>query len=137
MLSISNLQRFPSLISSSGGVIYPIIFTQLQPKVGFGWTTRIIALITTVTLMLPLIVTKMHRSTSEHHGVLDMSAWRELPYLLLAVAVFFGFVGFYVPFCYVQAYSIDKAIMSKELAFYLLPILSAGAFFGRIVSLYK
>ena len=66
-----------------------------------------------------------------------MSAWRELPYLLLAVAIFFGLVGFYVPFCYIQAYSTDKAIMSKELAFYLLPILSAGAFLGRIVSLYK
>ncbi|KAI5284480.1 hypothetical protein KEM55_001050, partial [Ascosphaera atra] len=28
--------------ASLGGVIYPIMFRQLQPKVGFGWATRII-----------------------------------------------------------------------------------------------
>ncbi|RAH69942.1 uncharacterized protein BO66DRAFT_438646 [Aspergillus aculeatinus CBS 121060] len=28
-----------------GGVIYPIIFTRLQPRIGFGWTTRVLALI--------------------------------------------------------------------------------------------
>ena len=69
-----------------------------------------------------------------HHRVLDMSAWREIPYILFALAIFFGFVGFYIPFCYIQAYSIDKSVMEKQLALYLVAMINAGAFFGRIVS---
>ena len=32
--------------SSLGGVIYPIVFSQLQPIVGFGWATRILRYLT-------------------------------------------------------------------------------------------
>lgn len=74
------------------------------------------------------------KSNFEARRTLDFSAWRELPYSLFTVAIFLGFVGFYVPFCYVQAYSMEAAFMGRGLAFYLSSILNAGAFCGRIVS---
>jgi hypothetical protein len=36
-----------------GGVIYPAIFHELQPRIGFGWATRVIAFIMLATLMIP------------------------------------------------------------------------------------
>jgi len=30
---------------SIGSVIYPILFSHLQPKIGFGWATRVIAFV--------------------------------------------------------------------------------------------
>ena len=135
--SLGNCPR-PIVIQMSdifpGGVIYPIVFSQLQPRIGFPWATRIIALIAAGTLLLPLACMMSRQKTTERHRILDLSAWRELPSILLALAIFFGFVGFYIPFCYIQASSTDRSIMDKQLAFYLLPILNAGAFFGRIVS---
>lgn len=38
-----------SLGSSISGVIYPVIFRELQPWIGFGWTTRAIAFIALAT----------------------------------------------------------------------------------------
>ena len=75
----------------------------------------------------------MRIGTPERHRILDLSAWRELPYSLFALAIFLGFVGFYAPFCYIQEFSTNKAIMTDDLVFYLLPVLNAGAIFGRIV----
>lgn len=91
------------------------------------------ALIAAGTLLLPVACTMSQKRLPQRHCALDLSAWREAPYVLFALAIFFGFVGFYVPYCYVQAYSIDKEIMAEHLSFYLLPIINAGAFFGRIV----
>lgn len=102
--------------------------------IGFGWATRIIALIAASSLVIPAACMKKPPKTRERHPSLDLSAWRDASYSLFALAIFLGFVGFYVPYYYVQAYSSEKVAMSKSLAFYLLPILNAGAFFGRIVS---
>ncbi|KAL8831107.1 MAG: hypothetical protein Q9191_001056 [Dirinaria sp. TL-2023a] len=120
---------------SLGGVIYPIVFSQLQPRLGFEWTTRVIALLAASTLSVPVTCLRMRTptGTTERHRMVDLSAWRELPYSLFALAIFFGFVGFYVPFCYIQEFSTSKSIMNDDLVFYLLPILNAGAICGRIM----
>lgn len=110
------------------------MFNQLEPNVGLQWTTRIMALLATIALALPLACALKQQRKDAYRRMLDLSAWRELPYTLFALAIFFGFLGFYVPFCYVQQYSIDKLDMGEYLAFYLLAILNAGAFLGRIVS---
>ncbi|PQE24036.1 MFS monocarboxylate transporter protein [Rutstroemia sp. NJR-2017a BVV2] len=49
------------------------------------------------------------------------------------IGLFCTFMGLYVPFFYVQTYVIQQGIMSENLGFYLLAILNAGSFFGRII----
>ncbi|TEY24756.1 hypothetical protein BOTCAL_1364g00010 [Botryotinia calthae] len=119
--------------SSLGGIIYPIIFRKLQPQIGFPWTTRLIAFIMLATLILPVILMRTRRKPSSQWKLVDLAAWRELPYLLFAIGLFFTFMGLYIPFFYVQTYVIQQDIMSEDLGFYLLAILNAGSFFGRIV----
>ena len=121
------------LIAILGGVIYPIIFHQLQPRLGFGWSVRIMAFIMLATLMLPLICMKLPHKSPRIKRAFDTAAWKEGPFTLFALSAFFGFLGLYVPIFYVQIYSIEKAIVNKNFAFYLLPLLNAGSFFGRIV----
>ncbi|EQL38268.1 hypothetical protein BDFG_00635 [Blastomyces dermatitidis ATCC 26199] len=41
-----------------GGVIYLIIFTRLQPRIGFAWATRVLGYIVLATQLLPLILMK-------------------------------------------------------------------------------
>lgn len=56
-----------------------------------------------------------------------------MPFTFFACAMFFGFLGLYIPFFYVQLYSIEHAIVDTSLVFYLVPLLNAASLFGRIV----
>ena len=90
--------------SSFGGIIYPIVLRQLYPRIGFPWATRV-----------------------------DLAAFKEPPYTLFCIGMFFGFVGFYSPVYYLSSYAIGKGITDENLGFYLLPILNAASIAGRIV----
>ena len=46
----------------------------------------------------------------------------------------FVFMGLYIPMFYVQTYAITRdAVSNENYAFYLLPILNAGSFIGRVI----
>lgn len=120
--------------SSLGGVLYPIIFHRLEPRLGFGWATRVIGFIMFGTQLWVLSVMRLRALPSTGpRKLFDASALREPPFVALSIAVFFGFIGVYVPFYYIQQYAITKGIFERSTAFYLLPILNAASIFGRII----
>jgi len=119
--------------SSLGGVIYPIIFAQLQPKIGFGWATRVIAFIALAGLLLSCLVMRVRITPTQKRRLLDLSAFKEVPYTMFSFGEFFGFMGLYIPFFYVQLYAQEQGTMTDHLAFYLLAILNAASAFGRIM----
>lgn len=118
--------------SSLGGVIYPIVFHRLQPSLGFGWATRIIAFIALGTLLLPCFCLKLRAQPKPRKSIIDFSGFRELPFCLFCLAAFIGFIGLYIPFFYITEFGGEKAGLDSTLAFYMLPVLSAGSIFGRI-----
>ena len=119
--------------SAMGGIIYPIMFHRLQPRVGFGWATRIIAFVALATLSLPVLVLRVKSNPPAIRRLFDLAAWKEVPYFLLGWVVLFQFVGWYIPLVYVQLYSIDQSSVTGNLAFYLLAIVNTGSFVGRLV----
>lgn len=119
--------------SSLGGVIYPIVFRRVQQQLGFGWATRIIGFISLVTVWFSVLVMKPRLTPKTKRHLTDLGAFRELPYTLFCIAMFFGFVGFYGPVYYIQPYAIEKGITTENLGFYLLPILNAASVPGRIL----
>ena len=66
--------------------------------------------------------------------VFDRAAWAEPEYTLFAIALFVGYMGMYVPYFYIQLFGIQQGIITGDLNFYLLPIINASGFFGRLVS---
>lgn len=110
------------------------MFHKLEPRIGFGWTTRAIAFVVALTMVIPLVGMKMRAKPSVHRRLFDITAWREAPFTFFGIAEFFGFMGLYIPFFYISVFAIDNHIVGKDLAFYLLALLNAGSFFGRIVS---
>ncbi|KAI9871970.1 MAG: hypothetical protein M1830_002209 [Pleopsidium flavum] len=101
-------------------------------SLGFGWAPRVIAFIMLATLIVPLASMKMRVKPSMQRRIFEPAAWREAPYTLFALGTFFGFMGLYIPFFYVQIYSIKENILGEDFAFYLLALLNGGSFFGRI-----
>lgn len=117
-----------------GGIIYPVVFQQLQ-HIGFRWATRVIAFIMLATLSIPILMMKMRIKPSAARRLFDSTAWTEPAFVMFAAASFFGSIGLYVPYFYVETFCRDfNIVQGGDLKVYLIPILNAGSFLGRIVS---
>lgn len=117
-------------------MIYPILFAHLQPRIGFGWATRVIAFIVLATSILPLGVMKSKSAPTRltHHTLFDRTVFRDTPYLLLNLGLIFGFMGFYIIFYYIQLYAHEESRgVSPTLESYLLVIINASSLLGRTV----
>lgn len=116
-----------------GGVIYPILWTQLQPKIGFGWATRVIGFIMLGTLLLPLFALHPLQYPKNRRSLFDRSSFFDLPYVLFGLGTFFGYMGIYVVFFYIELYAMSRASVSTSMGFYLLAIINAGSSLGRVL----
>lgn len=105
----------------------------MQPRIGFGWATRTIGLISLITLGFTNIVMRQRVLPTARRKLFDVSALREPPFMLCTAGLFFGFAGLYIPFFYITPYANFKTGANETLAFYLVPILNAGSIFGRLV----
>jgi predicted MFS family arabinose efflux permease len=114
-------------------VIYPIVFHKLEPQIGFGWATRVLAFIMLGTLLVPITVMRAKSFPSSRRPFLDLKVLRDVPFVLFSFGEFFGFMGMYIPFYYMSTYGFTKGIVDESLAFYLLTIINSASVFGRIV----
>lgn len=118
--------------SSIGGVVYPIMFNQLQKTVGFPWATRALGFLCFGTICISLSLMRIRFAPKEKRKLYQFSAFKDPGYCLFAAAMFLGFLGFYNFLYYVQSYAIDTGITGNKLGFYLLSMLNAASTFGRI-----
>jgi MFS family permease len=96
--------------SSLGGVVYPIVFHKLQPQIGAGWATRVLAFIMLATLAVSLSVMRTRILPVQKRALLDIPAFKEKPFIFFTLGMFFGFMGLYIPFFYVQSYAIEEKV---------------------------
>lgn len=119
---------------SIGGIILPITFRRLQPSIGFAWTTRVLAFIIFALLLVAVAVMRNPLPPKPGRALFQSSAFKSPPFILQSFGIMLGFIGLYVPIFYVQTYALTRDITSdSDYAFYLLSILNAGSFFGRIL----
>ena len=117
-----------------GGIIYPITFRQLQPRVGFAWATRIIAFIALGTFFISFAALREHKAVSkEPRSLVDYQALRELPFMIYVLALFVLYAGYLVPFFYVTIYASTHLHTTADLAFYLLAATNVGGLIGRLL----
>ena len=113
--------------------MYPAVFRELQPRLGFAWATRIIAFIALSTLLFSLTVMKRRISPPMKRRLFDLNAWREPPFTLFSIGGFIVFLGLYIPFFFITPFAVLKTGASEEFAFYFVPILNAASTLGRII----
>ncbi len=122
-----------SMGSGIGGVIYPVIFRQLQPSIGFAWATRVIGFLALATSSVYLAGMKTRIPPRAKRRLLNVDVLKELPFLLFNLGTFFGFMGIYVAYFYIQLYAIEVAPqVPSTVATNLLTIINAGSV-GRII----
>ena len=123
----------------SGGIIYPIAFRRLQPVIGFPWTVRIIGFIAiglaaiAIVLLTPRASQKKRKGQATRRQILQLRAFTEAPFALFSISLFFAFLAFWVPFIYIPTFASRALRTDEDTAFYMLCLLNAGSFFGRIL----
>jgi MFS family permease len=129
-------QGIASSGSSLAGIIYPIIFDRLRPRIGFGWATRVFAFTSLATLIIPLCFMKVRIPPRSKRALVDWSTFREMPFDLFTVGSAIGFIGIYVPFFYAPYYATSTLGVSDGFSAYTISILNAASIAGRLVANY-
>ncbi|KAL2755713.1 hypothetical protein ACRALDRAFT_1064259 [Sodiomyces alcalophilus JCM 7366] len=133
------------------GSLLPLIFSRLEPAIGFGWTTRVIAFILLVLSAFPALFmrprarhTSKGASESESESprgsrrplgmrsLVDTSAFRDVPFLLVMTGGFFAFLTLYVAFFYIQLFAVRHDIGPEGFSPYFVTLLNAGSIVGRV-----
>ncbi|KAF5533814.1 transporter MCH4 [Fusarium mexicanum] len=120
--------------SSIGGVIFPIMVNRLMPRVGFGWTMRIVAFIILLGGILSMATIRSNRAHVPTSFSLRtyVTPLKDARFVLLCLALtLFGF-GLFLPFNFIplEGQSIG---MSWDLSIYSIVILNPVSVFGRIL----
>ncbi|KAM3066980.1 hypothetical protein ACMFMF_010029 [Clarireedia jacksonii] len=117
------------------GIIFPIMVFHLITEVGFGWAMRVCAFLMLLLLIIGSLIIRAFYP-AQPHKVTSTQLVKPLtePRFLLIMAGFFFFsYGFFVPINCIPVQALS-ASMNVNLAQYLLPILNAGSFFGRLLA---
>jgi len=119
--------------SSLGGIVFPILLSHMlyNPKLGFGWTIRILGFIMAA-LMLPSCFVIRARLPPRNGRFFLPEAFKSHLFNAIVVSSFLMMIGVFTPFFYLPTYAVQHG-MSKELAANLAAILNGASFLGRVI----
>ena len=118
-------------------MIYPIVFTRIEPSLGFRWASRIIAFIMIATSIVSVLGIKARVTpTAERRKIFDIASFRDPTFVYFCLSMCLGFMGIYILYFYVELYAIQECRMSKRLAPYTVAMVNAGSAFGRVLPSY-
>lgn len=94
--------------SSIGGVCLPIMFSRIIPKIGFGWSIRVAALLFLFCYLTAILISRTKPATKKAQAalsgnLLDFHGFKDPRYLTLAIGSFVASLGLYVPYYYIGA----------------------------------
>ncbi|KAJ5495916.1 hypothetical protein N7539_001032 [Penicillium diatomitis] len=123
-----------SVGSSVGAVVFPVMFRQLQPRIGFPWAVRSIAFVALLTgLIACVILCRQHPPKTRARSLIDWTAFGEWPFMLLSVSLTCVMLAYYVPIFYIASYARTVVHTTTSLSFYMVAIVNGSSVIGRIV----
>lgn len=125
---------FASTGSPIGGIIYPVIMTNLLPKsnIGFPWGQRICGFLSL--FLLSIAAFTIRPTPMKRKGkFLLLEAFKKPVYSIEVVALFMVIFGLWTPYFYIASYGLKHG-MDRGLASYLFALLNAGSFVGRVLA---
>ncbi|KAF7332305.1 Monocarboxylate permease-like protein [Mycena kentingensis (nom. inval.)] len=126
---------FPIAAASLGGIIYPIMLDRLIPRIGFGWTIRILAFIVLFCFAvgsLTITTPRPSKPLPKFSQLLAFRAFRDPTYLCICLGGWFSVMSIFNPFFYVGFYGEVANGGPSPITPYYLSILCATAIVGRI-----
>ncbi|KAH7324859.1 major facilitator superfamily domain-containing protein [Stachybotrys elegans] len=121
--------------SSLGGIVFPIMVTNLIRRVGYPWAMRSCGFLLLALLIFANLTVRSR--TPPHPQKVTASQlvkpFKETDFVLVAVGFFVFTYGFFATLNYLPL-QVLEAGMRPALAQYILSILNAGSLFGRLAA---
>ena len=73
--------------AATGGMLYPAIVESLLPKIGFGWTVRVVGFVMLVVQLVGLALVRTRLPPRKSGPVVEWGAFKEIPYALFSVGL--------------------------------------------------
>jgi MFS family permease len=119
--------------SSLGGVVWPIALSKMlyNPSLSFGWSVRISGFIM-LALIGPACAAIRARLPPRKGTFFLPEAFKNPQFLGVVGSTALIMLGLFLPFFYLPTFAVAKG-MSINLASYIIAILNAASFFGRVI----
>lgn len=118
---------------SVGGVVFPLVLQSLLSKLGWAWSIRILGFICLVlALICNLLVHKRLPAAHNASPHPDFRIFKDKAFLFTTMGVFLLEFGLFIPVAYISSYALHVGF-SNSFSFYILTILNASSFFGRLL----
>lgn len=119
--------------SSIGGVLWPIIVDRLLQSVGFAWMCRVCGFIVLVLCGIATFLLEPRIKPKSGQSVMpDFSVLRKPAFTVLLFSNMVGYFGLFGVIFFIQSRATSLGVTSS-LVPYMLPILNAASFPGRII----
>lgn len=125
-----------ALGSCTGGVVFPVIVQQCLPRLGFPWTIRIIGFIMLVLNVVTIALYRTRLPARKTGPIVDWESFRDVPYSVFCVAMFFNFWGLYFAFFYIGSYGRNVLGVSYQQSINLLLVQICMGFVFRLLPTY-
>ncbi|KAF2736695.1 MFS general substrate transporter [Polyplosphaeria fusca] len=125
-----------ALGSCTGGILFPIIAQQCLPRIGFPWTIRIIGFIMLVLNAITIALYRTRLPPRRSGPIVDWESFRDTPFSLYCVAMFFSFWGLYFAFFYIGSYGRNVLGASYKQSINLLMVQVSMGFVFRLLPSY-
>ncbi|KAK7743901.1 hypothetical protein SLS53_003923 [Cytospora paraplurivora] len=119
--------------NAAGGIIYPVVVRQLLPKLGFGWTARVLGFINLGCLAICVAFMRPRLPPRKSGALVDWSAFKELVYDLYVAGWWMAMWANYYTFYYVASFAVQALGMSYSEATTLVMVINGVAIPFRII----
>ncbi|KAK5173399.1 uncharacterized protein LTR77_002080 [Saxophila tyrrhenica] len=123
-----------------GGIIYTLVFEQLISRMSFGWTVRVMGFVMLGSYLIafPLLLFRANNvgnlSSGTKRKLIDLTAFRDLPFCWYTLTNFFIFLGYMIPFIFMASYGQTALGMTRSKALNVIMIAQAASVLGRLVA---
>ena len=97
-----------TIVTCSGGVIFPLMLQKLFPSVGFAWAVRILGFLLLFLLIIANLTIRSRlprRPMASFKSVApDLRVFKDIPFSLVTAGIFLMEWGLFVPLSYISSY---------------------------------
>ncbi|THH20608.1 hypothetical protein EW146_g799 [Bondarzewia mesenterica] len=124
--------------SGVGGIVFPILLTRLIPRIGFGWTVRVVAFIMLFCYFIASFAITARRPPKPLPSLIkliDLDGFRDARYTFLVVASVLNTVTIFNPYFYVGLYGLTLHPGSTLLPYALFNVITIFTLITAILNL--
>lgn len=88
--------------NSAGGLVYPLVVRELLPRIGFGWTIRVLGFMNLACLAVVLVFMRARLPPRKSDPLIEWAAFKEPEYILFIGGMCFLLAPLYFTYYYVS-----------------------------------